>query len=184
MLFALCCCVLLPLASQEKKEEGKKMVPVIVVPNGDMKLPGKAKFQGKEVDFVKNWTAYGPGWSVTRNDSGSFDVYTRGCFEGGFGVPKGCPEGYDYKLTITAKGKNLALRTWSWEGHQPRTNHRSLSLPVKYKLTNEFKNYVFTFPCLPKESHVILWVDGDKTIRKIRCELVPAEAKKEETGKK
>lgn len=184
ILFALCCCVLLPLASQEKKEQEKKTVPAIVIPNGDMKLPGKAKIQGKEVDFVKNWAAYGPGWSVTKNDSDSYDVHTKGCFEGGFGVPKGCPEGYDYKLTVTAKGKSLALRTWSWEGYKPRTNHRRLSLPVKYKLTDEFKEYVFTFPCLPKEAYMVLWIDGDKTIRSVKCELVPAEAKKEETVKK
>lgn len=176
----LCASVAAPLAGQAKKGTA---LPEVVVSNGNMKTAGKMKLNGKEVDFVKSWSVYGNAkYSITKNAAGSYDVYTNGCFGGGFGVPKNCPQGYDYKLTITAKGKNLSVRTWSWVGYNPRSEHRRLTLPEKYTLTDTFKDYTFTFPCLPKEYYVVLWIDGEKTISNIKCELVPAKAKAQKTA--
>ncbi len=167
-LFAAC---ILPLSAQEKKDV---KIPAVIVNGGEFKELAKTKIRGKEVQFVKGWSYYSDkAFKVEKTASGTYEVTTDGCFGGGFGVPKGCPEGYEYKLTITAKGKTLSLRTWSWVGYNPRTNHRRLTIPG-YKLTDTYKDYTFTFPCIPNEYYVVLWVDGNKTISKIKCELVPA----------
>ena len=180
ILAALCAMCVLPVTAQQKKEV---KVPAVTVNGGDFKELAKVKINGKEQQFVKGWNYYsGKPFKVEKGASGTYEVTTDGCFGGGFGVPKGCPEGYDYKVTITARGKTLSLRTWSWEGYNPRTNHRRLTIPG-YKLTDTYKDYSFTFPCLPKEYYVVLWVDGNKTISKIKCELVPAAAKAENIKK-
>ena len=173
ILASLCVMCVFPVFAQEKKSV---KVPSVIVNGGDFKELAKNKINGNEVMFVKNWSYYSnKPFKLEKNSSGAYEVTTNGCLGGGFGVPKGCPQGYDYKLTVTAKGKTLSLRTWSWVGYNPRSNHRRLSIPG-YKLTDTFKDYTFTFPCIPNEYYVVLWVDGDKTISRIKCELVPAAA--------
>lgn len=168
---ALCALCVLSVSAQQKKEV---KVPAVTVNGGEFKELAKVKINGKEQQFVKGWNYYSnKAFKLEKNTNGTYEVTTDGCLGGGFGVPKDCPQGYEYKVTITAKGKTLSLRTWSWVGYNPRTDHRRLTIPG-YKLTDTYKDYTFTFPCLPKEYYVVLWVDGNKTIRKIQCELVPA----------
>ena len=92
----------------------------------------------------------------------------------GIPVPKDLEEGSFYNLVIRAKGTGkIGIRTWSWEGYDPRTNHRRVEDLPKYDLTDTYKDYTFRIPYLPKEYHHMFYIDGDdKTIENVSCTIV------------
>ena len=77
-------------------------------------------------------------------------------------------------VSLVAKGTGkIGIRTWSWEGHNPRTNHRRVEDLPKYDLSDTYKDYTFRIPYLPKEYYQIFYIDGnDKTIEKVSCTVV------------
>ena len=140
-----------------------------LIRNGNFAVLSKTKINGKEVMFPKGWSLAGSDkFKIIKSSTGN-QIWTSGNFNSGFGVPKGLESGKNYHLVIRAKGKGtMSIGTWSWEGYNPRTNHRRLH-SHKYQLTDEFKDYTFTFPCLPKEYYVVLWIYGTKTIENVSC---------------
>lgn len=142
-----------------------------LIRNGNFAVLAKTKIMGKEVMFPKGWSLAGSDKLKIIKSAAGNEIWTSGNFNTGFGVPKGLESGKNYHLVIRAKGKGtMSIGTWSWEGYNPRTNHRRLHSP-KYQLTDEYKDYTFTFPCLPKEHYVVLWIYGTKTISNISCTI-------------
>ena len=142
-----------------------------LIRNGNFAVMGESKIDGKKVPFPQFWSLAGSkSYKIIPTATGN-QVWTSGNFNCGFGVPKGLESGKNYHLVIRAKGPGtMSIGTWSWEGYQPRTNHRRLSSP-RYKLTDKFEDYTFTFPCLPAESYVVLWIYGTKTIENVSCTI-------------
>ena len=145
-----------------------------LIPNGNFAELSKQKIGEQEVMFPKNWELYGntQDWKIVKTEKGN-EIYTKGVLTIGIAVPKDQPEGSFYNLVIRAKGKGkIGIRTWSWEGYNPRTNHRRLEDLPKYDLTETYKDYTFRIPYLPKEYYLIIYIDGeDKTIEKVSCTI-------------
>lgn len=94
--------------------------------NGNFAELSKQKIGGQEVMFPKKWELYGntKDWKIIKTGKGN-EIHTKGVLTTGIPVPKDLEEGSFYNLVIRAKGTGkIGIRTWSWEGHNPRTNHR------------------------------------------------------------
>ena len=143
--------------------------------NGNFAELAKQKIGGQESVFPKKWQLYGNtrDWKIIKTAKGN-EIYTKGVLSTGITVPKDLPEGSFYNLVIRAKGTGkIGIRTWSWEGYSPRTNHRRLVNLPKYDLTDTYKDYTFRIPYLPKEYYLIFYIDGnDKTIENVSCTIV------------
>ena len=140
--------------------------------NGNFAELSKQKIGRQEVMFPKKWELYGntKDWKIIKTGKGN-EIYTKGVLTTGIPVPKDLEEGSFYNLVIRAKGTGkIGIRTWSWEGHNPRTNHRRVEDLPKYDLSDTYKDYTFRIPYLPKEYYQIFYIDGnDKTIENVSC---------------
>jgi hypothetical protein len=79
-------------------------------------------------------------------------------------------ENAEYIITVRAKGTGkIQVRTWSWKGYSPRTDHRRLDLG-EFKLTDKFKDYEFKCKIIPGEEYIIFYIYGkDITLSKVSC---------------
>ena len=146
--------------------------PEELISNGNFAELSKQKIGEQETMFPKKWELYGntKDWKIIKTEKGN-EIYTKGVLTTGIPVPKDLEEGSFYNLVIRAKGTGkIGIRTWSWEGHNPRTNHRRVEDLPKYDLSDTYKDYTFRIPYLPKEYYQIFYIDGnDKTIENVSC---------------
>ncbi len=146
--------------------------PKDLIANGNFAELAKQKIGGEETMFPKKWELYGNtvDWKIIKTGKGN-EIYAKGVLATGFPVPKDLEEGSFYNLVIRAKGTGkIGIRTWSWEGYSPRTNHRRVEDLPKYDLTDTCRDYTFRIPYLPKEYYLIFYIDGnDKSIENVSC---------------
>ena len=144
-----------------------------LIKNGNFAELVKTRIGGQEEMFPKHFEVYGSSvknHKVVKTAKGH-EVWSKGVLAVGFGVPKGMPEGSVYTLVVRAKGQGkIGVRTWSWEGHSARKNHRHLNLP-KQALTESWHDYTFKIPYLPKETYMIVYIDGNVTLENISCTI-------------
>ena len=129
---------------------------------------------GKATDFPKHWELAGRSlehFRVETSSQGS-KVWTSGTLFTGVPVPKEQAPESQYIFVVRACGKgSISARTWSWQGYQPRSNHRHLQLE-KFPLSEGFQDYYFKVPYLLDEAHMIFYIDGlDKTVQNVSCTL-------------
>ncbi len=164
---ALCATILTASAQQAAAAAPKELIA-----NGNFAELTKQKIGGQEIMFPKRWELYGNtgGVVITKTATGN-EVTTKGAFTIGMGVPKNLTDGTTYEVKIRAKGQGkIGIRTWSWEGYSPRTNHRHENKIPKFDLTEQYQDFTFKVPYLPKEHYMVIYIDGaNKTIENVSC---------------